>query len=58
MTRKLLIASAIAISFAAVPAMAGGITIDQFGFGNAAGGSQVGFDNDIGVFQNGLVNTG
>ena len=58
MTRKFIITSAIiaAIGFASVPAMANDLFIEQFGFGNGAGGGQVGFGNLIGVHQNGVFN--
>ena len=58
MTRKFFISTAIAsaIAFASAPAMANQVHIDQFGFGNAAGGAQAGVNNTIGVFQDGIFN--
>ena len=49
MTRNIFIATAIAalIGLSAAPAMANSLSIQQFGFGNAAGGGQVGFANQI-----------
>ena len=57
MKRLTIIATAVALvtSFSA-PVMANGVSIEQFGFGNAAGGGQVGTGNLLGVFQNGAFN--
>ncbi|MBO6722786.1 MAG: curlin, partial [Roseitalea sp.] len=57
MSRKLIIAASLAIASAfAAPAMANDVTIDQFGFGNSAGGGQTGWNNKLGVFQDGVFN--
>ena len=49
MSRKLIIAASVAIASAfAAPAMANDVSIDQFGFGNSAGGGQTGCGGDDG----------
>ena len=57
MTTKFFVTTAFAaiVAFSSVPAMANDVFINQFGFGHAAGGQQIGNDNQIGVFQDGAV---
>ncbi len=59
-TRKFITSLALAsvVSLATIPAMASGVNIQQFGWGNAAGGGQTGVGDQIGVYQNGAWNTG
>jgi major curlin subunit len=58
MPRKTLIATTFAalIGIVSVPASANDVFLDQFGFGNQAGGAQTGFGNQIGIMQNGIFN--
>ena len=55
---KLLTSSALAllIGFSAAPALANGVQIQQYGWGNAAGGAQAGWKNKVGIHQNGWLN--
>ena len=59
MFKKIIIAATLAASFGAVsvPAMANDIYINQFGWGNSAGGTQSGTGNAIGAFQDGWWNS-
>src|SRR5690606_4093949 len=45
--------SAVAIAASAAPAMSDEVIDNQFGFGHAAGGNQLGWNNLLGVDQNG-----
>ncbi|MFC3136481.1 curlin, partial [Microbaculum marinum] len=58
MTRTFFIATAIAttLGLSAVPAMANSVYLNQYGWGNAAGGAQAGHNNTIGIHQNGIFN--
>ncbi|MBN9333799.1 hypothetical protein [Devosia sp.] len=58
MIRKFIITAVAAtvIAASAAPAMAGGIYIDQTGFGNQVGGSQSGWNNTFGTKQTGWWN--
>ena len=60
MIRKFIITAVAAtvIAASAAPAMAGGIYIDQTGFGNQVGGSQSGWNNTFGTKQTGWWNKG
>ena len=58
MTRKFIISTAAAalVALGSLPASANSVWLDQYGFGNEAGGVQTGNGNAIGVYQNGIFN--
>ena len=43
------------LAFTSMPAMANSVHLNQFGFGNAAGGSQVGLGNGPGKGEGGMA---